>query len=157
MKKQKLIANFSSFKDLYKSFCNGDRLSPQALNEARDELLDMSSVTQDVGGNNFLLWLVAHHPEDVSAFITVYNKVIDLNFQNVNGWTALMMAARNSAKDGMEDIVKYLIDVGANVDLQNVNGWMPIEEILALLVAKDFAPGGKGMKKSCERLKNTIK
>lgn len=46
----------------------------------------------------------------------------ELNKQNTKGWTALMIACRNSNSESTESTVKMLIDAGADLNLKNVIG-----------------------------------
>lgn len=46
----------------------------------------------------------------------------DPNIRSGNGWTALMLAARNSKTDSSSDIVKTLLEYGADPNLQNNTG-----------------------------------
>jgi ankyrin repeat protein len=49
---------------------------------------------------------------------------IDVNLQNNNGWTALMVASRTSNTDSTEETVKMLLEHSKiDVNLQNKNGW----------------------------------
>jgi ankyrin repeat protein len=51
------------------------------------------------------------------------NFMSDLNSQNEQLWTPLMLAARN----GYEKMVAKLISAGAKLDLQDINGWTALQ------------------------------
>jgi ankyrin repeat protein len=57
----------------------------------------------------------------------------DLNLQNKDGYSALMMAARYANTDSSEKTVEMLIDAGADVNLQNSDG------LTALMMAARYA------------------
>ena len=46
----------------------------------------------------------------------------EINEKNEKGWTALMIACRNSNTKSSIKTVKLLLDYGAKVDVQNNNG-----------------------------------
>lgn len=64
---------------------------------------------------------------------------VDVNYQNSNGWNALMFAAA----DGNEKICELLINTGADVHYKNSNGWNAL-----MFAAAD------GHEKICELLIN---
>jgi len=50
----------------------------------------------------------------------------EINLQNDQGWTALMLAARNSRTDSQDSTVQLLLHAGAKIDLQEPDGWSAI-------------------------------
>jgi ankyrin repeat protein len=58
-----------------------------------------------------------HLIEDIIEYKNIINK------QNNNGWTALMIASRNSNTYSSIDTVKELIKTGADINKQNNNSW----------------------------------
>jgi len=68
--------------------------------------------------------LTKEHPElhdKIKEYIRDRPK--EINKQNNDGWTALMMACGYSNGDSTENTVKMLIEAKANIDLHNNNGW----------------------------------
>ena len=61
--------------------------------------------------------LIATMKELIIADPTILNK------KNTKGWTALMLACRNSQTDSSESTVRMLIDAGADVNLQDNDEW----------------------------------
>ena len=57
----------------------------------------------------------------IDIYLSLNPQVIDE--QNEEGWTALMLSARNSRTDSSEETVKLLLEYGANVDIQEKDGW----------------------------------
>ena len=51
-----------------------------------------------------------------------YVKIHDINEKNAEGWTALMISARNSNTFSTIETIRLLIDANANVNLQKNNG-----------------------------------
>ena len=47
----------------------------------------------------------------------------DVNIQNNDGWTALMIAS----DDGHHQVVELLLKEGADVNIQNNNGWTALD------------------------------
>lgn len=48
----------------------------------------------------------------------------DLNLRNSDGWSALILASRYSDNDSTENTVRMLIEAGAELDLQDKNGYI---------------------------------
>lgn len=67
------------------------------------------------GNNNLLLAAYNNHINNAETLI---KQGVDINFKNINGFTALMYAAQC----GNEEIVQMLIDAGANVNIQDSIG-----------------------------------
>ena len=71
-----------------------------------------------------LMYAIAHDlfiPTEVVPKRWLYADKI--NRLNELGWSALMLAASYGAKPGMNDIVRFLLKHGANVNLQDASGW----------------------------------
>lgn len=80
--------------------------------------------------------------EDIHAFAKKGNvdglkrlieEGVDIDVQNKNGYTALMLASWDSNKSSNIETVQLLIQSGANLDIQNKNGYT------ALMIASRFS------------------
>ncbi|ANB50205.1 putative ankyrin repeat protein [Powai lake megavirus] len=73
-----------------------------------------------------LMFLVAHYKQIPDALFKIKavlnNSKTKINAQNKLGWTALMIASRNSSTRCDNEIVELLLEYGANPDKQNVDG-----------------------------------
>src|SRR5271166_1652009 len=58
----------------------------------------------------------------LKSYISTLTKE-ELDKKNTYGWTALMLAARNSNKYSNVDVLQMLLENGANPNLQNNNGF----------------------------------
>ncbi|AGD91958.1 putative ankyrin repeat protein [Megavirus lba] len=82
----------------------------------------------DIKCNKFtlLMFLVAHYKQIPDALFKIKavlnNSKTKINAQNKLGWTALMIASRNSSTRCDNEIVELLLEYGANPDKQNVDG-----------------------------------
>ncbi|AUV58035.1 ankyrin repeat protein [Bandra megavirus] len=82
----------------------------------------------DIKCNKFtlLMFLVAHYKQIPDALFKIKavlnNSKTKINSQNKLGWTALMIASRNSSTRCDNEIVELLLEYGANPDKQNVDG-----------------------------------
>ena len=56
----------------------------------------------------------------IDIYLSLNPQVIDE--QNKEGWTALMLSARNSKTDSSEETVKIILEHGAKVNIQEKNG-----------------------------------
>src|SRR5437868_8881399 len=85
---------------------------------------DCSPLTKSVGFTKLMLLASkARELNDDNAIKNYINENMhELNAQNDKGWTALMIACRNSATVSTESIVKILIDAGADLNLQEKEG-----------------------------------
>jgi ankyrin repeat protein len=81
-------------------------------------------------GFTLLMFTIINSNEDEVKKILESNLEC-INDKNDKGWTALMIASRNTKLYG-ENIVKILIDSGANLDIQNNDGWT------ALMIASRY-------------------
>lgn len=79
------------------------------------------SLLSTCGGFTKLMFLVMHTREypELHSYIGSYVDMIDI--QNDFGWTALMLASRNSSSESTEETVKILLKFGANVNIQDRN------------------------------------
>nr|WBF71204.1 putative ankyrin repeat protein [Megavirus caiporensis] len=82
----------------------------------------------DVKCNKFtlLMFLVAYYKQIPDALFKIKavlnNSKTKINAQNKLGWTALMIASRNSSTICDNEVVELLLEYGANPDKQNVDG-----------------------------------
>jgi ankyrin repeat protein len=88
------------------------------------------------GGFTYLMKLVMNplcaENIDIFEYILQFFDEDYINKQNHIGWTALMLASRNSKTDSSEKTVKMLLDAGADVNLQN-------EDWTALMFASRYS------------------
>lgn len=82
----------------------------------------------DIKCNKFtlLMFLVAHYKQIPDALFKIKavlnNSKTKINAQNKLGWTALMIASRNSSTNCDNEVVELLLEYGANPDKQNIDG-----------------------------------
>ena len=67
-----------------------------------------------------LIFLINDNPELIDK---IKEHKDDINKQNTQGWTALMIACRHSNKFFSIKIIRELINCGANMDVQDSSGW----------------------------------
>ena len=105
------------------------------LEKNSDEIIDepdpnieyaCSPVTNSTGFTKLMMLVMSarKNPDSLECIGKLIKKgktIIDI--KNTKGWTALMMAARNSNLDSNIETVKLLIAAGANVNLQHNDGW----------------------------------
>lgn len=56
----------------------------------------------------------------------IINNKNEINEKNSEGWTSLLIAARNSKKFGILEEIKLLIENGADIDATDINGRTPL-------------------------------
>ena len=99
-------------KDIYKN------------NEHLEFIIDTDKYYQNSKGETLLMKFV--HEGDIEMVNKLIEFQCDLDLQKKDGWTALMMATRNSSKGNTEKIVEILINTGCNLDLQERDGWTAV-------------------------------
>ena len=71
-----------------------------------------------------LVLLTKKNPELVSQIAQYLTEFPgEINEQNEYGWTALMIACRNSTSFSSGETIKMLIGANANLNIQNKDGW----------------------------------
>lgn len=85
-----------------------------------------STATKSKGFTKLMKWvlLTKEYPEileEIEKLIKSNSEI--LNKQNAKGWTALMLACRNTNTWSSELTVKILINAGANLNLQEEDGY----------------------------------
>jgi ankyrin repeat protein len=91
---------------------------------------------RDKNFKTMLMFLVTQIRSTTTAKYQVQDLIqagVDVNLQDKNGSTALMMAVHNSNTSSSEEVVKMLIDAGADVNIQNKNG------LTALMIAANYS------------------
>ncbi|BCS82822.1 putative ankyrin repeat protein [Cotonvirus japonicus] len=78
------------------------------------------------GKFTLLMFLVAHYKQIPDALLKIkailINSKTRINAKNKLGWTALMIASRNSSTTCSDEVVELLLEYGANPDKQNIDG-----------------------------------
>lgn len=74
-----------------------------------------------------LMWL-AKNANICSNFLTLAKKILEQHPEEINkcneiGWTPLMLAARNASTTSNIEMVKLLLEYGADANIQNKDGW----------------------------------
>ena len=70
-----------------------------------------------------LMYAVTHELFDIIKASDHWFAPDKINFLNEEGWSTLMLAAISDAKAGMNNIVRLLLQRGADVNLQDSSGW----------------------------------
>ena len=84
----------------------------------------------EYGRNKFINLVISN---DINRLREIINTAIDVNLQDDDGWTALHFAAQNFN----EEIIKLLLDNGANPNLKDTYGNTPIIRALFNSRGKD--------------------
>jgi len=66
------------------------------------------------------------YDNDLDAFKEEVQKLDDINIQNKYGWTLLHVSIRRDRSD----MVNYLLDNGADIDMIDGVGWTPLMEAI---------------------------
>jgi ankyrin repeat protein len=72
-----------------------------------------------------LLHKLVFFPDILQDYLSI-NPRSDINAKNINGWTPLALACRNSNTDSNVETVQLLLDNGADVNSKNNEGWTPL-------------------------------
>ena len=95
-----------------------------------------SPIIKSTGFTVLMKWCLCYHKNPlivnkISKYLKTHPE--EINKQNTNGWTALMISARNGRFLSSSSIVSLLIKAGADVNLQNNCGWS------ALMLAAQYS------------------
>ena len=105
------------------------RIRREAMNKFinADIKYPCSPVTESKGFSR-LMWLVIHL-DDFSEFLPRIKHIIahstpsQLDYQNDNGWTVLMILSRSTKRKYYVELLELLIRAGAGLDFQTSDGW----------------------------------
>ncbi|KAJ7338398.1 hypothetical protein JRQ81_011874 [Phrynocephalus forsythii] len=98
----------------------------QLVKEITDEDSAQANVINDDGASPLMIAAVTGHLSLVQLLVS---KNVDIDKQdNIHGWTALMQATYH----GNKEVVKYLLNQGANVNLRAKNGYTAFDLIMLL-------------------------
>ncbi|AGF85367.1 repeat protein [Moumouvirus goulette] len=75
------------------------------------------------GFTKLMYYIINKNNDKIIKHINKNKNKKNINAQNSLGWTALMIACKNSRLFDNLEVIKLLLDTGANPNIQNDNGW----------------------------------